>query len=67
MGELDPIRAPERARFFVRLTTGTAVALGLIASLEWWLAAPMPRVLIVLAVTSLLGWVAGRLMFGRKR
>lgn len=67
MGELDPIRAPERARFFVRLAVGASVALGLIASLEWWLAATMPRVLMVIAVSATLGWLAGRLMFRRKR
>jgi hypothetical protein len=67
LGALDPIRAPERARFFVRLAVGAGVALGLIASLEWWLAQPMPRVLVVVAVSAALGWVAGRLMFRRKR
>ncbi len=67
MGELDPIRAPGRARFFVRLAIGAAVALGLIVSLEWWLVAPMPRVLVVLAVSATVGWIAGRLMFRRKK
>ncbi|SPJ22730.1 hypothetical protein [Palleronia abyssalis] len=67
MGELDPIRAPEKARFFVTLTVGVAVVMGLIASLAWWLQSPMPRVLIVLAVSAAIGWVAGRLMFKRRR
>ncbi len=67
MGELDPIRAPERTRFFVRLSVGAAVALGAIASLEWWLGDPLPRVLVVTAVSAAIGWIAGRLMFRRKR
>ncbi len=67
MGALDPIRAPGRRRFFVRLTVGVAVALGLIASLQWWLAAPLPRGLVVLAVSGLIGWVVGRLAFGREK
>ncbi len=67
MGELDPIRAPERARFFVRLVVGAGVALGMIASLEWWLGDPMPRLLVVVAVSAVLGWIAGRLMFRRKK
>ena len=66
MGELDPIRPPGRPRYFRSLTVGVAVVMGLIASLAWWLQAPMPRVLIVVAVSAAIGWVAGRLMF-RKR
>ncbi|CAM4204552.1 hypothetical protein [Palleronia rufa] len=65
MGELDPIRPPARARFFRSLTVGVAVVLGLIASLAWWLQAPLPRVLIVLAVSAAIGWAAGRVMFRR--
>ncbi len=67
MGELDPIRAPGRPRFFVLLTVGVAVALGLIAALSWWLQNPMPRVLIVVLVSAAIGWIAGRMMFRRKR
>ena len=67
MGELDPIRAPEKARFFVTLTVGVAVVLGLIMFLAWWLADPMPRVVIVLAISAAVGWIAGRLMFKRRR
>ncbi|TDL83677.1 hypothetical protein E2L08_03285 [Palleronia sediminis] len=67
MGELDPLRAPGRPRFYVTLTIGVAIALGLIASLAWWLQAPIPRVLIVLVVSGSLGWVAGRMMFRRKK
>ncbi|PZX18464.1 hypothetical protein LX81_01097 [Palleronia aestuarii] len=67
MGELDPIRAPERPRFFRRLAIGVALALGLIASLQWWLQSPMPRVLIVIAVSAAIGWIAGRMMFRGKR
>lgn len=67
MGELDPIRAPGKSRFYVTLTVAVAVVLGLIMFLAWWLQSPMPRVLIVLAVSAAIGWVAGWLMFKRRR
>lgn len=67
MGELDPIRAPERARFWRSLTVGVAVAMGLIVSLSWWPQAPLPRLPIVLVVSVAIGWVAGRLMFRRTK
>ncbi|WOI57043.1 hypothetical protein [Palleronia sp. LCG004] len=67
MGELDPLRAPERPRFFVWLTVGVGVVLGLIVSMSWWLQNPLPRVLIVLVISAAIGWIAGRMMFKRRR
>ena len=66
MGELDPIRPPEKARFFRTLSIGVFVVLGLIMFLAWWLQNPMPRVLIVIGIAAVVGWVAGRMMIRRK-
>ena len=66
MGELDPVRTPNRARYFRLLTLAVAVVLGLIASLEWWLQGPAWRVLAVIAVSAVIGWVAGRAIFRRR-
>ena len=67
MGELDPIRAPEKARFFRTLCVGVFVVLGLIMFMAWWLQAPFPRALIVLAIAAVVGWVAGKVMFRKMK
>lgn len=59
--------ARPKARFFRTLSVGVFVVLGLIMFMAWWLQAPMPRVLIVIAASSVVGWVAGKVMFRRKR
>ena len=66
VGDLDPVRTPNRARYFRLLTLAVAVALGLIASLEWWLSGPAWRVLVVVAVSAVIGWIAGRAIFHRR-
>lgn len=66
MGDLDPVRTPNRARYFRLLTLAVAVVLGLIASLEWWLQGPFWRVFVVIAVSAVIGWVAGRAIFRRR-
>lgn len=66
MGELDPVRTPNRARYFRLLTLAVAVALGLIASLEWWLSGPAWRFVVVVAVSVVIGWIAGRTIFRRR-
>ena len=67
MGELDPIRPPERSGFFVTLTVAATVVLALIMFMSWWLQAPMPRALIVVAIAAVVGWIAGRTFFRRKK
>lgn len=66
MGELDPVRTPNRARYFRLLTLAVAVALGLIASLEWWLSGLAWRFLVVVAISAVIGWLAGRAIFRRR-
>ena len=67
MGELDPIRPPERSGFFVTLTVAAAVVLALIMFMSWWLKAPMPRAFIVIAIAAGVGWLAGKTFFRRKK
>ncbi|WP_422073283.1 hypothetical protein [Tranquillimonas rosea] len=65
--ELDAIRAPKSGRFLRLVFIGAAVALGLIASLSWWLDAPMWRLPLAAVICVAAGEALARMVLRSAR
>ena len=62
MSGADRIKVPKGRDPFRTALAVAAVAIGLVASLGWWLDAPLWRLPLVIAVSAALGWGVATLM-----